>query len=525
MLSHRLWVGRFGARPDITEADLTLEGERYRIVGVMPADFAFPSSTTDFWTPLRITTATSLRGQHSLGVIARLAPGVEFEQANANLESIARALEDEYPDENLGRGMWAQSLYDSVVAGVESPLLLLLGAVGLVLLIACVNVANLQLARGAARRQEVSVRAAMGAGRTALMRQFLTESLVLTGFGGLAGLGLSYAGVRLLLALEPSNLPRLDNITVDTRVVVFTLAVSVFSALLFGILPSLQASKTNLQGALQEGGRSGLAGSKQRIRQLLVVSEIAMAVMLVTGSALLIRSFWKLTSVDPGFRPEGVYSTTVQLPASRYPQNREEWPNWTKVRNFQTELVDRVEALPDVQSASLAMNGPMNAGWTTRFQIAGREAAAPGEQEEVRLRVVSPGYFETVGISVVEGRVFTPFDDRADASPVLLVNESFAARYFDREKERVLGSRVEIWGESREIVGIVRDVKFTGLDQEVPPALYPTFSQMPFTLFSLIVADQRHRRRHLSAGSRANRRDGLRSGADTDSQAGRGGCG
>jgi putative ABC transport system permease protein len=404
---------------------------------------------------------------------------------SSNLTAIAAALEEEYKDDNLGRGMWAQTLYAWVVGDVQSPLLVLLGAVGVVLLIACVNVANLLFARSAAREHEVSVRVAMGAGRGALIRQFLIESSMLALLGGAVGLALAFWGAKALVALSPESLPRLGNVGLDARVLGFTLVASLVTGVIFGLLPALTASKPDLLSPLKEGGRGATSRRKKRLRRFLVISEVAMAVVLLVSAGLLMKSFWRLLQVDPGFSATNVVTVGIQLPASRYPQEFSTFPRWTKVRTFHQELLQRVKAVSGVDYAALAYNIPTDAGWTTRFTIDGRAEVDPGEQDEVRIRPVSAEYFRTVGIPVLKGRPFEERDDRTDAPPVILINEAFAHRYF--QDEDPIGARVTLWNVSREIVGIAKDVKFRGLDQDVPPALYATFSQMPFTGFSLLA--------------------------------------
>lgn len=486
MLSYSMWRDRFGARTDIVGRTITLDGVSREIVGVMPEGFTFPGPQTAFWLPFQVTATTLPRGNHGLSIVARLRDEVSLDQANDDVTAIAAQLEGEYPDENLGRGMWGQGLLESVVGNVRTPLLVLLGAVGFVLLIACVNVASLLFARAAVREREIAIRVTMGAGRGRLVRQLLTESLVFAVLGGVAGLGLGALGIEVLQSLGPADLPRLAEVGIDGRVLLFTGAIVAFTATMFGVMPSLQASRADLLSPLKEGGRAGSSQGRHRLRRGLVVAEVGLAMMLVMGAGLLIRSFWRLTQVDPGFEAENVVTASMQLPASRYPQVFPDWPDWPEVRNFQTELVARVEALPDVASAAITLNTPLNAGWTTRYHIEGRPEVPEGEMDEVRIRVVSPRYFRTVGMHVVAGRDFTDFDDRTDAPPVLMINEAFARRHFE-PSENPLQQRIRIWSQSREIVGVVEDVKFNGLTQETPPAVYPTFSQMPFAGFALVA--------------------------------------
>jgi predicted permease len=486
VISHGLWQTRFGGRASVLEQSLILNGTSYRIIGVMPAGFDFPSPTVDLWMPRQMGPTTTSRGNHGFNVIGRLADGVSLEQANAELTQIAAALEVEYADDNLGRGMWAESLYDAVVGDVRPALYVLLAAVGLVLLVACVNVANLLFARASVREREVAVRVALGAGRARLLKQFLTESVVLAGVGGAAGIGVAYAGVAFLLQLAPEGLPRLSNVGIDLGILGVAALISLGTGLVFGLVPALAASRPDLTSPMREGGRGGAEGSfKHRLRRGLVVVEIALAVVLVTGAGLLIRSFVRLQQVNPGFDPSDMLAVTIQLPASRYPQTFSEFPDWPEVRRFQTDLVDRMARIPGVVNAALALISPTNAGWTTRFVIEGRPEVPEGERDEIRIRAVSPAYFRTVGVPIVRGRTFTDFDDRPDAPAVLLINEAAARRYFTDEDP--IGQRISIWGATREVIGVVGDVRFSGVDQETPPAVYPALSHMPFGAFTLLL--------------------------------------
>jgi len=484
VLSHELWTSRFGGDRGVLGRTIFIDGVSTEVIGVMGREFRFPSNA-DLWIPSRVTPTSTQRGNHGFAVVARLKPNANLEVTNANLEIIAGALEAEYTDDNQGRGMWAQTLYEASVGSVRTPLLVLLGAVVLVLLIACVNVANLLFARSLSRQQETAIRTAMGAGRAALLRQNLTEGLVLSLAGGALGAFVAYFGLGALLALVPSDLPRVGNVGLNGTVLVFALGISMATGLVFGLLPSLQISSHHLIASLREGVRAGERSGKRRAREILVPVEIALAVVLVIGAGLLMTSFWKILQVDPGFTPTNVVSVDITLPASRYEQDRADWPKWNAVRQFQDVLVETLASSPGVESAALGMNGPLNAGWTSRFTIEGRPPVPPGEQDEVRIRVVSPNYCRTLGIPILRGRPLESRDTRADAPPVILVNEAFARRYFVDEEP--LGAHLTQWGMTREIVGIVQDVKFQGLEADVPPAIYPTFSQAPFSGFSLLV--------------------------------------
>ena len=486
ILGHGLWMSRFGADESVVGRSVRLDGLSYRVVGVADPGLEFPSAGVQLWIPVQMTRETRQRGNHNFGMIARLAPDVTVERAAANLAAIAAALEEEYAGENAGRDMWPQPLHESVVGRVQTALYLMGGAVGLVLLIACVNVANLLFARGKARELEVAIRLAMGAGRRRLMRQFLTEYVVLGGLGGLVGLGIAAVGVRGLLALSPASLPRQGSVGIDGEVLAFTMLVSLVTGLVCGLLPALQGARADLRASLTDGGRGTTSGlGSQRLRNGLVVLEVAMAVVLVSSAGLLIKSFSRMEGVDPGFDPRGVLSVDLQLPASRYPMARANWPNYVEVLAFQRELVARARSLPNVTSAALAMNGPTLPGWTTRFGIEGRAPEEIGATEEVRIRIISSGYAGTIGLEPVSGRLLDERDDLAESPPVMLINEAMVERYFPSEEP--LGQRINNWGIDREIVGVVRDVRFMGLVRPVQPAVYPTFARMPFGAFSLLV--------------------------------------
>ena len=483
VLSYALWASRYGSDETIIGRRVVVEGTPYEVIGVMPADFAYPTLGTALWAPLQMGPTTAPRGNHSYRVVARLADGVTLERANANVTAIAADLEVEYADDNLGRGMWVQGMLDAAVGSVRPALLVLLGSVALVLLIACVNVANLLFARATVREREVAIRTALGAGRGRLLRQFLTESGVLAVAGGVFGVLLAFAGLRALVALGPAALPRLANVTIDLRVLAFAGVASAATGLLFGILPALQASNPDLQSPLKDGARTPATSGKHRLRRVLVVTEVALAALLVTGSGLLIRSFWQLQQVDPGFASTNVVVTNLQLPASRYPQTFGQTDH-AKLLQFHRQLLERVGNLPGVQAQALVVHHPLNPGWTSRFTVDNRPPVTAGEQEEARINPVSPGYFRTVGIPLVQGRGFTE-QDRNGAPPVVIINEAFARRHFAEQDP--IGARISFWGQSREIVGVAQDVKFRGLSRETRQGWYAPLEQIPFGAFSLLV--------------------------------------
>jgi len=471
---------RFGASAEALGTRILLDGVSREIVGVMPEGFDFPSPESALYLPLQMS-GDANRGSHGFSVVARMKEGVRLEEVNAQLQALASGLEAAYPDDNMGRGMWGETLYQSTVGDTRDRLLLLFGAVGFVLLVACVNVAGILSSRALSRARELAIQSALGANRFTLIRQQLVESLALSFAGGVLALAVSTAARRALLALAPEDLPRASNVETNGTVLGFTLALSVVAAVVFGILPALAGSRVNLRASLG----SAIGVSSGRLRRALLVGEIALAVVLVFGAGLLIRSFVRLLHVDPGFSAANVVAVGLDLPASRYPQRFPEWPRWNQVRAFQTELLRRLSEAPGVDSAAIAINTPLDAGWTSRFTIEGRPEVAPGQEDEVRVRTVSPGYFRTVGLPILRGRELSDDDERPDAPAVILVNEAFVQRYF--KDEEPLGARVTQWDLTREIVGVVKNEKFQGLAEEVPPAIYPTFSQAPFPEFFLLV--------------------------------------
>ena len=359
---------------------------------------------------------------------------------------------------------------------VRPALLVLMAAVLVVLLVACVNSANLLLARGAARARDVAVRRALGARDGRLARQFLTESAVLTLLASALGVGLAYGALHLLLAIAPPDVPRLAEVSVDLRVLAVTLAASAVVAVGFGMVPTLQARRVDVNTALKrEAGRASAGRERRRVREALVVAEFALAVVLVVGAGLLIKSFWRLQQVNPGFRSAGVLKAEYQLPASRYPVVMAQWPNFPEVRTFTEELLRRASAEPGVESAALAANHPLDPGFTSSIMVAGRESEAH-DWPEISIRRVTPGYFRTVGLGLDQGRLLRDADD-VTAAPVVLINRAAARRFFAGRNP--LGAAIKLWGADRTVVGVVEDERSHGLAQEAPVALYAPLAQTP----------------------------------------------
>ena len=366
----------------------------------------------------------------------------------------------------------------AVVFGPVRPaLLVLLSAVGLVLLVACANVANLLLARGSARRREVAVRTALGASGLRMMRQFAAEGLLLAMVAAAIGAGLAVGGVRLLVALAPADIPRIADASVDLRVLTITLVVALGAGLLFGMVPALQARRVDLQGSLKgEGGHGGSAGGERtRLRSVLVVAECALAVMLVIGATLLIKSFWRIQQVDPGFRSAGILKAEYQLPSSRYPVDFRRFPDLKEMHAFSHGVLQKAERLPGVEAAAVSGYHPLDPGFTNSFRIIGREAEA-ATQPEISIRRVTPGYFRTMAVPLVRGRLFTDAD-HTSAPPVVLINEAAARRFFDGQEP--LGKQINFWGANRTIVGVIGNERFQGLAEAPPIAAYAPLDQAP----------------------------------------------
>ena len=366
ILSHALWQQRYGSDPAIIGRTIDLSGVGHTVVGVMPSGFSYPGNTM-IWIPAAGDFADDSRGMHRLQVTTRLRAGATLEAADTEMKTIAARLTQEYPNSNTNQTAWVQSVREATVGFWRTALLVLVGAVGLVLLIACANVANLLLARAIARHREVAIRAALGAGWGRLFRQFLTESLVLVSLGGLVGIGVAYWGVELLVNLSPLNMPRLDEVGLDGTVLAATAAVTLLMGAVLGVVPAVQARWSALQSSLREGGRGTSLGiHRQRMRQMLVVSEVALAVMLAVGAGLLVKSFWRLQQVEPGFEPEGVMTVWVSLPLGTYPE-------WRQHIDFHASVVEGVGSIPGVTTAASAYAYPLDPSWTSGFRIEGRE--------------------------------------------------------------------------------------------------------------------------------------------------------
>ena len=475
VLSHRLWQRRFAADENIIGQQLTLDGASYQVVGVMPAEFQFApfwATNTELWVPLNLGPRINDRNGQSLRVFGRLKPGVSQLQAQSEVATIFSRLEQQYPEPNKGLTLKVDSLHEKVVGKVRSALLILLGAVGFVLLIACANVANLLMTRASARRKEIALRTALGAGRARIARQLLTESVALALIGGAFGLSLGFIGIRMLLRLAPETLPRMQTVGIDFSVLGFTLLLSVLTGLLFGIAPVLQIRKASFNAALKEGGRSSGDGGRRSLgRRALVVSEVALALMLLIGGGLLVRSFATLVSVDPGFNPHNLLTMTISLAGSELKTGEQR-------AAFFNQLQERVGSLPGVRSASAINHLPLAGDvWTLGFTIEGRPAPQPGENQGAVYRIVRPDYFKTMGATLVNGRDFSARDN--DKAPgVVIINESLARRYWPNESP--LGKRITVAKDGlREIIGIVKDTRQGEWVSAAEPEAYLPHLQAP----------------------------------------------
>lgn len=495
LISDRLWESQFQRAPDVVGRTIRLNDVETTIIGVVPtaADFGTMQilraaaygrgfadrdlrSRVDIWLPLRGDPQVLVRDTHPLFMLGRLAPGATVASAQSELTSIMADLEAAYPS-NVARGAFIESLSDVVFAKVRGTLWVLLAAVGFVLLIACVNVANLLLARGTARLREVAVRTAMGAPLRRLLRQFAAENLVLTAVSTVLGVVFAVLALRFLVVLAPADIPRITDIRVDGLVLALAVGLAIITGLTFGIVPALQARRLDLQGALKADDSRGATAGRERnlLRSTLVVSEVALAVVLLVGAGLLVKSAWRLSQVDTGYRADGVVKAEFQLPATRYPARGAQWPNFVEAHRFNDELLNRVSAIPGVSAAAVVGNHPVDPGSQNSWRVVGREAEGQN-WPEVSIRRVSTGYFETVQLPVRSGRAFESRDGPTDPT-VSIINETLARKFF--EGREPIGQQIRLWGSPRTIVGVVKDERINGLSQEAPPAIYLPYAQAP----------------------------------------------
>jgi putative ABC transport system permease protein len=482
LIAHELWQRRFGADPEIVGRSLTFNGEPYTVVGVMPEGFGLPASTTDVLLPAqKWPNYKPVRSSHNSWVIGRMREGVTREAAEAELRAIAKRLEEAYPEENRGRGVTLVGLQEYFVEDIRPALLVLLAAVGLILLIACANIANLLLARGTARQKEVALRTALGASRWRLLRQFLTETLLLALVGGAAGILLAAWGVDALLALNPGDLPAAQKIGLDGRVLAFSLGLSALTGIVFGIVPALQLSKTDVTRGLKEGGRGGGEGRESAsLRGVFVVLQVAVSLVLLVSAGLLLNSFYRLLHTSPGFNPQNLLTMEYRLPKSRYAKGEQQWA-------FHREVVERVGHLPGVESAAVVRGLPFSGnGGALTYMVPGQPAPPPGQELKTLENAIDPNYLATVGLPLIRGRNFT-YTDGPDSPPVLLVNRTLAEKLWPGADP--LGKQIEL-PEAKvtaSVVGVVGDAKQYDIGETQRPQIYTAYAQNPHIFGTLVV--------------------------------------
>jgi putative ABC transport system permease protein len=488
LLTQELWRRRFGGDPSALGKTLNLNGVPFTVVGVLPASFHFAQlAGAQLWVPLGdlSPSQSSRRNLHWVRVIGRLKPGLTLSQASADMNTLAQALEAQYPEANAGARVGIFTLHEQILGSIQPILLLLLGAVGLVLLIACANVANLLLARSAVRQKEIAIRLAMGASRWRLVQQMLTESTLLAVLGGALGVLWGQWGLDLLLSAIPepqlAAMPYLKDIGLDGGVLAFTFAVSLATGAICGLVSSVQSSHPDLQGSLRQDARS--AGARRRgLRDALVVAEVAVAIVLLVGAGLLLRSMFRVLDVDPGFKPAGLITMTVTLPSGRYTED-------AQAVGIHDRMLEQVLALPGVEGVATDSKLPLT-GWgnTARFRVDGRPIPAQGMEDEANIRTVSPDYFHVMGIPLVKGRAFGP-QDRLDSPAVVIINRTLAEQVFPGED--AVGQRLVLTYApnlpAMEVVAVAGDVKLASLDAKTLPALSLPGGQNSVRRTSLIV--------------------------------------
>ncbi len=493
LISERLWTRLFQRDPSVIGRTIHVDDRPQTVIGVLKsgADFGLlqmlgaadysrgfadrdARTEVDVWKPLQADEKQLPRDTHPLLIVGRLAPGESLATAHEELVAIAADLERAYPA-NKARGVFLEPLHNVIFGPVAPALLILLGAAGLVLLIACVNVANLLLARGTSRIREIAVRSALGADTRQLARQFVIENLVLTLSSSALGIGLALAALRVLISLAPPEIPRLESIGIDGRVLGLAVTLSAIVGFVFGMLPVWQARRTDLVAAVKDEGHASTGHEGRIARSALVIAEMALAVVLAIGAALLVKSFWNLHHVNPGFDAGGVLKAEFQLPSTRYPVDFRLWPNFKEMHRFNAALLERVAALPGVESAALAGNHPLDAGFTNSFVVVGREAESQ-DFPELSIRRVTAGYFRTLRMRLVRGRLLTD-SDTTEAPAVILVNEASAERFFPGRDP--LGQQIAFWGTRRTIVGVLANEMIHGLTKDAPLAGYVPLAQGP----------------------------------------------
>ena len=490
VISHSLWRSRLGEDQNVVGRTITVEGGPVTVIGVAPPDFDFPGSSVA-WMAMDTSVSDFARGVRIFDVFGRLRPGADVESARRELGVIADRLETEYPGPNNGFGATLAPLQEAIVGDLAQAVVILFGAAAVLLLIACANVANLLLARASARGREMSLRSALGAGRWRITRQLLTESVVLAGVGTIGGLILAYAVIRGLNVLGPAELQRFGELSIDPQVLLFALGTTLFTGFLFGLAPAVRLGRTDLRDAMNDGGRGSTSGAgRGHLRNTLVISELALAVILVVGSGLLVRSFSNLTNTNPGFNPDSILAVDLALPMAQY-------QSFDGIGDFYRNLLIELEALPGVQAVAAASSLPMGVqlDYQVPIVIDGRPAPQQGREPRVFTRQVAAGFFSLMGIPVIRGRGFD-VRDNMDAPGAAIINEATARRFFQDEDpigKTISGVAAEygplgkISKSTVEVVGIVADVKYSNLAEDTPPSLYFPLAQAPFRRMTLTL--------------------------------------
>jgi putative ABC transport system permease protein len=474
LLTHRVWRDLFGADPAVVGRILTINELPYEVIGVLPDGLDFPARTTDVWMPILETRTAAIRSQHWVTVVGRLSDGATMADAQGEMTQIMTDLEREYPADNVNRGAFVEALSDVGRGDLRLTLWVLLGAVLVVFAIACVNVANLLLAREAARHRELAVLTAVGASRGQLARRFFTEGALLAVAAGLGGVALASVGVKALTSLAPVELLAIAEPRLNAPVLLFALALSTVICVGLGLVPVAQVRRLDLQRALKDGRTTEGASARVGVRRLLVAAQLALAVVLLLGATLLIETVRGLQAVDPGFRAEGTLRLGYTLPHTRYP-SMATYPDWPQIQGPIRALEDEVRAIAGVRSVATVLAHSLEAGFTNSFRIEGRPYDPT--QGEISTRLVTPGYFETAGVAVIDGRPLRD-GDRVGTPDVVLINREAARRYFPDESP--IGQRIALFGLAyREVVGIVENERIHGLRADPPPAIYATMYQAP----------------------------------------------
>ena len=473
VISYGMWQQRFGGDTSVVGRSITLNGTPVTIVGVMPAGFYFPNRTAEFWRPVALNPANASRGGHFLGVVARLKPGVTLDRAGTEMKAISERLAVQYPEASAGESARVVQLQEQIVGAIRPALLTLFAAVGVVVLIACANVANLLLVRASVREKEIAIRTALGAGRRRLVAQMLSESLVLAIVGGALGVVLGYLAIAPIQTLSAGSIPRVADVRVDGSVLAFAALASIVTGILFGLAPAWQASRAGVSTVLKEGGRSSSTSGGRWVRSALLVAEVALSIILLTGAILLLRSFDKLVNVNPGFDPKSVLAFQVSLPAPSYKTPE------THVTFFEN-LVQKLEAQPGMQSAAVVQTLPMRGDYVLSFDVRGRAPLKPGDTPSANYRAISPRYFESLSIPLLRGRAFTS-QDSATGQHVAIVDEAFVKKHFAGEEPMGQGLHIGNGFDGFfEIVGIVASVHYGGLDSTADPTMYVPMPQDDF---------------------------------------------